>query len=148
MSKNIFETLAQNEAAEKPVTVRLSLALVRLLSEQLYQSPSKAIEELVVNAYDAYAKQCRVFVPTPSDTTTDYIAFFDDGEGMTYDGLVNLWQIGRSRKRDEEIEKRSHRKQIGKFGIGKLATYTVANQLTYITKSPEGVRRYTENCVN
>jgi hypothetical protein len=58
---------------------------------------------------------------------------------MTYDGLVNLWQIGRSRKRDAEIEKRSHRKQIGKFGIGKLATYTVANQLTYITKSPQGI---------
>ena len=52
-----------------------------------------------------------------------------------FQGLIDLWQIGRSNKRDIEIEQRSQRKQIGKFGIGKLAAYTIANQLTYITKS-------------
>lgn len=127
------------EQVGEPVQVSLSNELVHLLSDQLYQSPLKAIEELVVNSYDAEASVCRVFVPPPDEIDKNYIVVFDDGLGMDRDGLINLWQIGRSNKRDTEIEKRHKRKQIGKFGIGKLAIYTVANKLTYITKSQEGV---------
>jgi hypothetical protein len=42
------------------IDVSLSNELVHLLSEQLYTSPLKAIEELVVNSYDADAEECRV----------------------------------------------------------------------------------------
>ena len=35
----------------------------------------------------------------------------------------------------------SERQVIGKFGIGKLATYVLANKLTYICKAPDGVIR-------
>lgn len=121
------------EGAEA-VEVHLSNEVVQLLSEQLYRSPLKAIEELVVNSFDANATECRVFVPSPTDQERKFIAVYDNGIGMDYDGLVNLWQIGRSNKRSEEVEKRTSRKQIGKFGIGKLATYTIANRLTYVTK--------------
>jgi hypothetical protein len=124
---------------DRAIKVTLSNQLIRLLSEQLYQSPLKAIEELVVNAYDANAKNCNVFVPLSIDQEREFIAVYDDGHGMDYDGLRDLWLIGRSKKRSEEIERRSTRKQIGKFGIGKLATSTIANQLTYISKSGEGI---------
>ena len=129
----ISDDLLSYQAVGEPITVKLSYSLVRLLSEQLYQSPLKAIEELVVNAYDADAKVCRIFVPSePQDVS---VAIYDDGHGMDYQGLVDLWQIGRSNKRETEIEHRSGRKQIGKFGIGKLAAHTIADQLTYITKN-------------
>ena len=114
---------------QPPVKVQLSNELVHLLSDQLYQSPLKAIEELVVNSYDADAKECCVYVPTPDKMEAEQanqILVFDDGVGMSYEGLVNLWHIGRSSKRDEEIQRRRNRKQIGKFGIGKLATRTIA----------------------
>jgi hypothetical protein len=127
------------------VSVELSNTLIHLLSEQLYQSPLKAIEELVVNAYDADADICRVFVPLSSDRKRDFIAVYDDGRGMDYAGLTDLWQVGRSKKRTEEVQRRSKRKQIGKFGIGKLATSTVAEQLTYISKSHEGILAVTIN---
>lgn len=119
------------------ITVSLSNELVQLLSDQLYSSPLKAIEELIVNSYDADAKKCSIFIPNLDGvfTSTNKIVVFDNGEGMNVDGLANLWQIGRSNKRTEEISKRSERKQIGKFGIGKLATYSVANEITYISKS-------------
>ncbi len=136
---SIANSLSQYQEIGKKVEVLLSNELVRLLSEQLYQSPLKAIEELVVNAYDADAKECRVFVPLPGDTEKKFIAVYDNGDGMNYEGLVDLWQIGRSNKRSKEVERRSRRKQIGKFGIGKLATYTIANQLTYITKTGEEI---------
>jgi Histidine kinase-, DNA gyrase B-, and HSP90-like ATPase len=133
----IADSLISLSALPTPVQVRLSHELVRLLSEQLYQSPLKAIEELVVNGYDADARECRIFVPTSE--VDPFIVVYDNGIGMPREGLSNLWHIGHSNKRDEEIEKRSQRKQIGKFGIGKLATYTIGNRLTYISRSEEGV---------
>jgi Histidine kinase-, DNA gyrase B-, and HSP90-like ATPase len=122
-----------------PITVVLSNDLVRLLSTQLYQSPLKAIEELVVNSFDAAASVCKVYVPSPSESTRDAILVYDDGQGMTYEGLRDLWQIGRSNKRDVEVEKRTGRKQIGKFGIGKLATYTIAHRLTYVSRTGDTI---------
>jgi hypothetical protein len=133
----IADSLTGLQALPTPVQVRLSHELVRLLSEQLYQSPLKAVEELVVNAYDADAGECRVFVPT--ENAEPYIVVFDTGIGMTQEGLANLWHIGRSDKRTLEVQQRSKRKQIGKFGIGKLATYTISNRLTYISRSSQGI---------
>ncbi len=116
------------------VDVTLSNELVQLLSEQLYQSPLKAVEELVVNSYDADANECRVFVPDRNEPSSRYVVVYDDGVGMDKEGLRDLWRVGRSNKRGEEIERRARRKQIGKFGIGKLATYAIANKVTYLTK--------------
>jgi hypothetical protein len=117
------------------LSVTLSNELVQLLSEQLYQSPLKAIEELVVNAFDAAARECRVFVPAASAQQRRFVVTYDNGFGMDYKGLVDLWHIGRSNKRTSEVELRAKRKQIGKFGIGKLATYTIANKITYVTRT-------------
>lgn len=136
----IADSLSKLESVGKPVQVSLTNELVTLLSDQLYQSPLKAIEELVVNAYDAEATDCRIFVPTPSaGVNLNIILVFDDGIGMDRQGLSDLWQIGRSNKRNEEITLRRKRKQIGKFGIGKLATYTIANRLTYVTKTKDSI---------
>ena len=117
-----------------PLPVTLSPELVGLLSEQLYRSPSKAIEELVVNGFDADAREARVFVPTPGNDAP-FIVVYDDGSGMTYDGLADLWKVGRAKQRDSSLRLHKERKQIGKFGIGKLATYTIANRVTYVTKT-------------
>jgi hypothetical protein len=54
------------------VSVRVSREIVALLSEQLYSSRLKAIEELVVNCFDADATECRLAVsgwPTASALT-------------------------------------------------------------------------------
>ena len=118
----------------EPLPVTLSPELIGLLSEQLYRSPSKAIEELVVNGFDAEANEARIFVPESGDGAS-FIAVYDDGVGMTYDGLADLWKVGRPKPRDNTLFQRKQRRQIGKFGIGKLSTYAVANRVTYITKT-------------
>ena len=117
-----------------PLPVTLSPELIGLLSEQLYRSPSKAIEELVVNAFDAEADEARIFVGD-AGSSERFIVVFDDGVGMDYEGLADLWKVGRPKLRDETLYSRKQRKQIGKFGIGKLATYAVANRVTYVTKT-------------
>lgn len=117
-----------------PLPVTLSPELVGLLSEQLYRSPSKAIEELVVNGFDAEADESRIFVPEAGQDAP-FIVVYDDGVGMTYEGLADLWKVGRPKLRDDTLFERKQRKQIGKFGIGKLSTYAVANRVTYVTKN-------------
>lgn len=122
--------------SQRDIIVTLSNELVHLLSEQMYRSPLKAIEELVVNSYDAEACVCRLRVPLPPHNETQVVVF-DDGFGMAEDGLQNLWHIGRSNKRELEVARRVNRKQIGKFGIGKIATYSIASLVTYISKTDE-----------
>ena len=130
-----YESLGSlGQVVGDPLPVTLSPELVGLLSDQLYRSPSKAIEELVVNGFDAEADEARVFVPDPG-SDAQFIVVFDDGLGMTYDGLADLWKVGRPKVRDNSVFERKQRKQIGKFGIGKLATYAVANRVTYVTKT-------------
>ena len=114
------------------IPVRLSHRIITLFSEGLYTSPNKAIEELVANSFDAGAETVHV-VTNLGGGGDDTIAVFDDGEGMDGDGLKSHWLIGRTNKRD--LSSTPHgRPQIGKFGIGKLATYVLANRLTHICK--------------
>ena len=126
------------QASGEPVPVVLSHELIGLLSEQMYGSPIKAIEELVVNAYDADAKECRITIPAKNGQT-EFIAVYDDGAGMDGQAIRDLWNIGRSSKREDQIQRLRSRKQIGKFGIGKLATYAVAIRITYISKKDDEI---------
>ena len=115
------------------IDIRLSYRIVRLFSEGLYASPNKAIEELVANSFDAGARRVDVMLPADFHSQTATIAVVDNGEGMDAGGLKEHWLIGKSLKRDL-AKLPLGRRQIGKFGIGKLATYVLANRLTHIAK--------------
>ena len=119
--------------ASDNIEVRLSYRIVELFSEGLYTSPNKAVEELVANSFDAGAQKVHVFLSSNLHAQDATIAVFDDGEGMDQKGLKRHWLIGISNKRKLSALPRS-RQQIGKFGIGKLATYVLANRLTHISK--------------
>ncbi|MGN9791055.1 ATP-binding protein [Streptomyces sp. OZ13] len=120
------------------VPVRISLAIIERFSEGLYSSPNKTFEELVSNSYDAGAEHVWVYMPGDLASPQASILVVDDGESMDVQGLQDLWRIGKSRKREDES--RGRRYPIGKFGIGKLATYVLAEELTYIALK-DGVYR-------
>lgn len=116
------------------IDVQLSYKIVKLFSEGLYASPNKAVEELVANSFDAGANRVHVLLSPNLHDQDATITVIDDGEGMNQDGLKQHWLIGISNKRVlPELPK--GRKQIGKFGIGKLSTYVLANRLTHVSKS-------------
>lgn len=115
------------------IDVRLSYKIVELFSEGLYASPNKAIEELVANSFDAGAKRVAVLLPEDFHAQGATIGVLDDGESMDGAGLKQHWLIGISNKRKLSALP-GGRNQIGKFGIGKLATYVLANRLTHICK--------------
>ena len=114
------------------IPVEISYRIIELFSGGLYSSPHKAFEELVTNSYDADAQRVGAYVPEDLTKANAYIWIIDDGESMNSEGLRDLWKIGESRKREKESE--NGRKKIGRFGIGKLATYIIARKLTYICK--------------
>src|ERR1700694_2725597 len=115
------------------IDVRLSYRIIELFSEGLYQSPNKAIEELVANSFDAGAQRVLVLYSSNLQDKDATITIIDDGEGMDASGLKEHWLIGVSNKRDLPTLPRG-RQQIGKFGIGKLATYVLSNRLTHVSK--------------
>lgn len=128
MTKEFFELGRKT----KNIEVTISYRIIQLFSEGLYSSPTKAIEELVTNSFDAEAKNVHVIIPPDFYAADASIAIIDDGEGMDYNDLTNHWIIGKSIKPGKK--KGTSRAQIGKFGIGKLATYVLANRFTHISK--------------
>lgn len=123
----------------KDIQVTISYRIINLFSGQLYQSPAKAVEELIANSYDAFATMCHIVIPG-NLSKSDRIIVFDDGSSMDVDGFEKLWTIADSDKRNNESKKRL---PIGRFGIGKLATYVLANKLTYLCKKDGKIRAVT-----
>ena len=124
------------------IPVPISYDIIRLFSEGLYQSPHKAIEELVANSFDAGAELVSVVVPQAvADGSADGLLWvIDDGCGMNDDGFRQLWRVADSPKASGEEQ--NGRRPIGQFGIGKLAAYVLAWRLTHISKSEDGQFRY------
>jgi histidine kinase/DNA gyrase B/HSP90-like ATPase len=127
------------------IEVRISYAIIDRFSEGLYSSPNKAFEELVSNSYDAGAHRVWVRVPESLKGADAYLAVIDDGVSMDLDGLRALWQVGVSPKRADDGAEVVHegRAPIGKFGIGKLATYVLAEELTYVCRADGHIRAVT-----
>src|ERR1035437_6424453 len=116
------------------IDVRISYRIIQLFSEGLYSSPNKAIEELVSNSFDAGATNVHAIVAPDLLAEDAAIVVIDDGSGMNEEGLKEHWLIGVSNKRAPSRKPPKGRAQIGKFGIGKLATYVLANRLTHVSK--------------
>lgn len=121
------------------ISVEISTRFLQHFSEQLYSSPQKAFEELIANAWDAGADFVDISIPSDLSSQTATIAVFDNGTSMNEDGLRDLWHIAFSPKTANRTQ--HGRQMVGKFGIGKLATYVLANRLTYICKASDQVIR-------
>lgn len=140
MSDNAKSTQISSAGhATDSINATFSPQFLALLSEHLYSSPNKAFEELISNSWDANASEVYVRIPEDLKSSNAAIWILDNGVSMDVSGLAQLWSIASSTKRDSPVT--TDRKQIGKFGIGKLATYVLANELTYICKASDGVIR-------
>ncbi len=137
MARLSFLTAGRNTST---IDVKISNRIIELFSEGLYSSPHKAIEELVSNSFDAGATHVHVILAPDLSARDATIVVIDDGEGMDAGGFEQHWIIGTSNKRNPDYIPPKGRRQIGKFGIGKLATYVLANRLTHVSK--RGKRYY------
>ena len=118
------------------IPVQLGGNFLQHFSEQLYSSPHKAFEELIANSWDAGARTVWIRLSPDLNDPGAVVAVLDDGTSMDQGGLSELWQVAYSTKRSKPSP--HGRPCIGKFGIGKLATYVLANKLTYVCRAQDG----------
>lgn len=117
--------------------------LVDLLANHLYSSPRVYLRELLQNAVDAVTAR-RQADPTADGrlriTVRDGELIVEDtGIGLTEQDIhAFVATIGRSSKRDQLTEldiATARRDFIGQFGIGLLACFMVADEVTIVTRS-------------
>ena len=136
---------AVRSAGEDELEFAISIGprFLELFSENLYSSPNKAFEELVANSWDAEASAVYISIPENLHEPDASIWVLDNGISMDADGLRTLWKITSDHKR---TLREPQRPQIGKFGIGKLATYILASEITFVCKaSDEKIRTVSVN---
>ncbi len=136
MTTNTQTSLLENLGKQvEEIPVHISYEIIHLFSEGLYKSPHKAIEELVTNSYDANAKRVHILLPEAVQNGSEAnlpLWVIDDGEGMDVEGFRQLWRIANSKK--ASMTTQNGRSVIGQFGIGKLASYVLAWNLTHISR--------------
>ena len=115
--------------------------MIRLLGNDLYDSPLAMLRENIQNSYDAILERMRVdvdFMPSIDITiNNNQIIIKDNGIGMNENILANnYWKAGNSSKNNPESIAAG---VVGHFGIGALANFGVCTKLEIVT------RRYGEN---
>ena len=138
MGKDDNPVVTTGEVVDE-VELRIGPQFLNLFSEHMYSSPNKAFEELVSNSWDAGADVVYIRIPENLVDESAPVWVLDNGISMDVDGFRALWSVATSSKVD--VDPKTNRPQIGKFGIGKLATYLLAHELTYVCKAEDGVIR-------
>lgn len=110
---------------------RVAFGAVRHFGRNLYSTNPPAIAELVANAWDAYAKECRIYIKN------DSMLIIDDGIGMTDSEFQNRYATSENEK-DTNIRKpenMNERPYMGKKGIGKFSAFSLTDEYELFTKS-------------
>ncbi len=130
--------------------------MIEILSDHLYSSPDVYIRELLQNGVDAITARTIWEKETKGETAADQglaanqgtivleikegrrLVFSDNGQGLTEEEIHQfLAVIGESSKRNPK-DGRIRTDYIGRFGIGLLSCFMVADEIRMRTKSCKG----------
>ena len=106
--------------------------LLQELGERLVAKADVALLELIKNAYDADATECRVIVEP------DRVEIVDDGHGMTEREFLDKWMhIATPEKQRVRVSRRYHRRVTGSKGIGRFAVRFLGRKLRLETTADD-----------
>ena len=109
--------------------------LLQELGERLVEKADVALLELIKNAYDADASECRV------KFDGNRVEIIDDGHGMTEPEFLNNWMhIATPDKQRQRVSRRYERKVTGSKGIGRFAVRFLGRYLRLETVAKTGSR--------
>ena len=115
--------------------LRFAPEILKRLGEELVSSIDQGILELVRNAYDADAVECRIELQN-TELSGGTVRVYDNGDGMTLDSIRQGWLVlGRSPKSERPPVTRLGRKPIGEKGLGRLAALRMGT-LVVLTSRP------------
>ena len=117
----------------KELDFQIAFGAVKHFGRNLYTTNPPAITELIANAWDAYATECKVIMKQ------DEILIIDNGIGMTDKEFVERYaKSGYEKKYDIRIPRdMKDRPYMGKKGIGKFSAFSLSNNYILYTKSEE-----------
>ena len=126
-------------ANERKIAFKLELSrMLELLADQIYQSPLALLRENAQNAFDAICMRQALpdqeFDPVIKVTVDEEgVTVSDNGIGMTAEEIeTNFWYAGRSGKNTDAARAAG---VVGTFGIGAMANFGVADELSVETES-------------
>ena len=121
------------------IAFKLELSRVlELLADEIYQSPLSLLRENTQNAFDAIRMRESLsgqdFVPLITVTVdSEAVVVSDNGIGMTSEEIENnFWYAGKSGKNTNAARSAG---VVGTFGIGAMANFGVADELSVETES-------------
>ncbi len=124
MKKKLFKEIQIIEQIQQTVQEGIKShdgQLKRNMTTQ-FADPYEFIREYVVNAYDANAAICNIFVNETNEEVTIEIA--DNGHGMDRKGIISFFTLFDSHKPTGTD------RAVGQFGVGKLSVAAVSGQKT------------------
>ena len=125
-------------STEKKIAFKVELSrILELLADQIYQSPLALLRENTQNAFDAIKMreaQDDQFEPAIHVTIdSQQVVVSDNGIGMTAEEIeTNFWYAGKSGKNTDAARAAG---VVGTFGIGAMANFGVAEELSVESES-------------
>ena len=131
-------------STERKIPFRFEFSqLLELVADQIYQSPFALLRENTQNAFDAIRLRQALgyrFEPAIDVTVDDkQVAVSDNGIGMTSQEIeTHFWYAGRSGKNTDAARAAG---VVGTFGIGAMANFGVADELSVESESATASER-------
>ena len=113
------------------LSMTINLNALEHLGMNLYSTMPAVLSEIVANSWDADAENVNIRL----DKANDAVVIQDDGIGMTRDQVVDRFlKVGYRRRRPEQPRtERLNRRPMGRKGIGKLSSFSIARVVTVYT---------------
>lgn len=131
---------AGNELRSESRPFQPRARMLVLLGDQLIRDAGIAVFELVKNSYDADASKVDVTLSFIYDTARGLVTVEDDGSGMTWDQVVNVWlEPGTDYRQQQKLEgvrtPRFHRLPLGEKGVGRFAAHKLGKRISLISRA-------------
>ncbi|MDP4557200.1 ATP-binding protein [Halomonas meridiana] len=124
----------------KEINFRPKARIMELLGEQLIKNHTLALFELVKNSYDADAEKTILSLKN-IQTEEGVIEVLDDGEGMDFETVTNIWMEPAHGHKGENkrkgIRTTKGRLPVGEKGVGRFAAHRLGSKIELITRKKD-----------
>lgn len=130
----------------KEIPIRINVAntfrprarLIKIIGQELISNDVIALVELIKNSYDADAKEIDIRLNNIFLNNGE-ITVKDDGQGMTYEKIINVWlepaTPDKKANSEQTFSKCFKRRFLGEKGIGRFAVHRLGEKIELITRA-------------
>jgi signal transduction histidine kinase len=113
--------------------------IILQLGDQLIRSENIAVLEIIKNSYDACAQKVTITMEKVDNPENGSIVIEDDGFGMDYNILKDVWLVPGTTHKKKQIESENfispcNRAPMGEKGIGRFGAHKLGEQIEVITR--------------